>query len=84
MTLHAGENFLAGASEHTIENLTLSIANFEYSYALPARTRKIGVKPRSTTAEIKLSLVSGESGTKYTSVPSGGWWHDFVGLSNVT
>ena len=31
MTLHAGENFLAGASEHTIENLTLSIANFEYS-----------------------------------------------------
>lgn len=84
MTLHAGENQLAGASQQTIFNLTLTTADFEYSQALPTNTRKIGIKPRSSTASIKLSFVEGESGTKYTTIPPSGWWHDLIGMPNAT
>jgi hypothetical protein len=84
MTLHAGENELAGASVPIIYNVTMTVANFEYSQTLPTNCRKFQIRPRSTSAIIKLAYNSGESGTTYEEVPPSGMWQDMIGIMSQT
>ena len=84
MTEHAGENFLAAADTPVIYNVTMTVANFEYSQTLPRNCRKFQIRPRSAVAKIKLSYNSGESGTAYEEVPASGMWHDSIGVANQT
>jgi hypothetical protein len=53
----------------TIYNLTLTLAATEYSYAIPAGTRKILFKERSGGSIIQYCFVSGESNTNYLTLP---------------
>jgi len=84
MTLHAGENPIANASDPVIYNVTLAVANFEYSQLLSRNCRKFQIKPRQQDREIKLAFNSGESSTVYVTVPPGGYWHDMVGMPSQT
>jgi hypothetical protein len=83
MTVHPNENPISNANIPVITNLTLVAANFEYSHSFPLNTRKFQIKPRSSSAVIKLAFTSGESGTSYITVPPGGYWEDLVGLTSV-
>lgn len=84
MTLHAGENFLAGSSESINYNVTLTLPNFEYSQVLPLNCRKFSIKPRSKINSLKLAYASGESGTNYTTVEPSGYWEDAIGVHQLT
>ena len=84
MTRHPGDNQIANADTPIIYNVTMTTKDFEYSQALPTNCRKFQIRPRSLTATIKLAYVSGESGTNYETVRSGGLWHDLVGISGKT
>ena len=53
-----------------IYNLTLTNANTEYSQALTFSASYFEVKCR-TLSDMKLSLVSGQSGTTYITIPAG-------------
>ncbi len=85
MTIHANENPIANASSPVIVNQTLTVADFEYSYTFPTNTRKYSIKVQSpSTAIVKFTFTSGQSGTAYMSADVGGHWEDLVGLSNST
>lgn len=67
-----------------IYNLTLTNADTEYSQALPENTFKVMIKARSTTAAMKLSYTSGESGTTYFTIPAGQtYWDDNINTSQT-
>ncbi len=68
MTLHAGENPLAGADTPLVTNLTLTLADTEYNTTLANRTRKFSVRLRDNTETAKMSFTQGESGTKYWTI----------------
>jgi hypothetical protein len=53
-----------------IYNLTLTLANTEYSQELPIRTSRVQIQPRQDN-DIKVSFALGESGTKYFTVKGG-------------
>lgn len=69
----------------TIVNLALTDADTEYSYAVPAETKKMLIKSRNT-GDIKLAYVSGESGTTYITIPAGtsGKWIQGVNFFDLT
>jgi len=52
-----------------VYNVTMTNAATEYSQALPANTRKFLLKCRGVYA-IQVCFTSGESGTKYVTVPA--------------
>jgi hypothetical protein len=54
----------------TIKNLTLTLADTEYSYAFPEETIRFIVQCREL-AEMKVAFVSGESGTNYMTIKPG-------------
>lgn len=54
----------------TIFNVTATLANTEYSQALPADTKEFLIKNR-TNGNMKLAFTSGQSGTLYMSIPCG-------------
>lgn len=58
-------------SRPTIANVTMTNANTEYSYALPANTKKFQFKERAGASSVKYSFTSGESGTVYVTLPVG-------------
>lgn len=58
-----------------IYNVTCTLADTEYSQALPIRTSKIQVQSRNNN-DIKLAFVSGESGSKYFTVKGGMTYFD--------
>lgn len=62
-------------TNYRIRNLTLVDANTEYSQALSEGASYFEIKARSLTADLKISFVSGESGTTYFSIPGGGTWY---------
>ena len=49
----------------------MTLADTEYSQALPADTRKALIRVRSGGYDVKLAYVSGESGTNYITIPAG-------------
>lgn len=55
----------------TIYNKTMTLANTEYSQALPKGTKKVLIKERSGAVAVKLAYVSTESETKYVTIPVG-------------
>lgn len=62
----------------TIYNKTLTLANTEYSQALPAGCTKFTVQCR-TAYDVKLAFVSGESGTNYLTIKTDYWyWEDGI------
>ena len=63
------------AHRPTIYNLTLTTANTEYSQELPKRTVKIQVQSRNDN-DMKISFVSGESGSKYFTIKGGQVYFD--------
>lgn len=58
-------------SKPTISNLTLTLAATEYSYAVPANTKKIYVKARGSN-DLRFAFVSGDTATLFMTVPAGG------------
>ena len=56
----------------TIANTAMAAANTEYSYDIPAGTKRFEIKLRALNAQLKLAFVSGESGTTYITIPYGG------------
>lgn len=55
----------------TIANETMTSANTEYSYDIPAGTKRFEIKLRTLNALLKLAFISGESGTNYITIPYG-------------
>lgn len=58
-------------SKPTVANVTLTSAATEYSYAIPANTKKILAKARGSNA-LRFAFVSGETTTNYVSIAAGG------------
>lgn len=58
------------AATHNIYNVTMTLANTEYSQALPANTKKFTIKCR-TFYDIKLAFTVNQSGVTYLTIPSG-------------
>ena len=56
----------------TIVNVDITLANTEYSYTLPAKTRKFTIKLRDPGYPLKLAIVESGSGTTYVNIPQGG------------
>jgi hypothetical protein len=53
----------------TIYNETIALANTEQSLAIPGKILGYLIKVRGNTAELKLSHVATESGTKFLTIP---------------
>jgi len=49
----------------TIANVTMTDADTEYSYEIPAGTRYFKIKLRDIGFQMKLAVVEGDSGTTY-------------------
>lgn len=58
------------AATHNIYNVTMTLANTEYSQALPAHTKKFTIKCR-TLYSIKLAFTLNQSGVTYLTIPAG-------------
>ena len=58
-------------SRITIANVDIANANTEYSYELPANTKKFKVKLRNVGYPLKLAIVEGDSGTTYVNIAQG-------------
>lgn len=55
----------------TITNITLTLANTEYSYALPEGTKEFWLKLREEGYPLKVAMVLGDSGTTYFIIQNG-------------
>ena len=55
----------------TIFNISITSSNTEFSQALPASTKGYEIQIRSGVHTLKLTHVSGESGTKFVTIPAG-------------
>ena len=64
-----------------IANQTITSANTEYSYALPANTKRFKIQNRNEGL-IKLSYTSGQSGTNYWTIFPG-QQYDGENISNT-
>lgn len=67
-----------------IYNETINSTNTEQSVALPTSIVGYMIKARDCNTDLKLSHVSGESGSKYISIPGGGVFTDTRPYSNLT
>ena len=73
-----------GAKSPTIFNVSLSLADTEFMQTLPDNTRAFSIKPRQMDRTIQLAYISGESSTKFITVPPGGFWKDILALASKT
>ena len=55
----------------TIANEAMTLADTEYSYSIPAGTKRFEIKLRALNALLKLAFTSGASGTTYITIPYG-------------
>lgn len=55
----------------TIANVSMTLASTEYSYDIPAGTKRFEIKLRALNALLQLAFNSGESGTTYITVNYG-------------
>lgn len=58
-------------SKPTIANVAMTLANTEYSYALPDGTKRFMIKLRDPGYPLQLAVVSGESNTTYYNIANG-------------
>lgn len=68
----------------TLYNEIISLADTEQSLVLPIQILGYMIKVRDCTADLKLTHVSGESGTKYLTIPKGAVHTDEHQYSNLT
>jgi len=61
---------IEGATNQKITNLSLGVANTEYSHALQGGLKGLMVKSRGNSV-VKISFTSGTSGTNYITIPKG-------------
>ena len=54
-----------------IANVAMTTLNTEYSYDIPAGTKRFSIKLRAINKILKLAFVATESGTTYISIPYG-------------
>lgn len=66
-----------------IYNVTMILADTEYSKALPANARRFLIKCR-TLYDIKLCFTSGQSGTTYLTVPAGMSYEGLIQPASLT
>jgi hypothetical protein len=68
----------------TIENVSMPTANMEYSFALPAGTRKFTLKLREVGQDLKACFTTGFT-TVYRTISSGNSWteNNIKGGSNT-
>ena len=59
-----------GAQSVAITNYNIAIASTEYSHSLQSNLKQLIIKPRGD-ARLQVSFASGESGTKYVTIPKG-------------
>jgi len=77
-SLAADQTKLIYPTTPVIYNKTLTLANTEYSQALPGGCRKIMVQCRSAY-DVKITYTALASGTTFYTLKSGTWyWDDFV------
>lgn len=55
----------------TIANTAMTTANTEYSYDIPAGTKRFSIKLRALNALLKLAFIESASGTTYITIPYG-------------
>lgn len=58
-------------SKINIINKTLTTANTEYSQALSSFCKRFSIKSRDPGVDLKMSFVSGDTGTKYWTIFGG-------------
>lgn len=66
----SGTLTIAKAQNNSITNLSIPSASTEYSHALNSNLKQVIIRCRGAGA-LKISFTSGESGTKYFSIPKG-------------
>lgn len=72
---------MAFPGKPTIFNLTLTLADTEYSYTIPELSFKVMCKAR-TSVPLKMAYTSGASGTNYITIPSDQtYWDDNITTS---
>lgn len=54
-----------------ITNKAITLANTEYSHAIPAGAKKFSIKLRNTSIDLKIAFASGTSGTTYYTLKAG-------------
>lgn len=64
----SGSGSSAAASLPVVVNIDLTVANTEYSYTLPANTKRFLIKLRGQ-AFLKLAFGAGTSGTVFVTIP---------------
>lgn len=57
----------------TVANVSMPLADTEYSYTLPVNTQVVRLMTRGC-AKLQLSYTATESGTTYITIPSGVWY----------
>lgn len=73
------------ATELTVYNLSMPLANTEYSQVLNNSTKKLSIKVRDNLAKLKLSIVSGGTLIEWVTIPQGcNWSNDNLDLSSTT
>jgi len=73
------------ASAPTIYNVSMTLADTEYSQVLPNNVRIIDVKLRALNALLKMAFTVNESGSNYVTIPFGASMHlDMVKLTGKT
>lgn len=61
----------SGSTTPTIYNLSMPVADTEYSQALSANTKQLTIKLRDRTARARLAFVSGDTATLYLTLEAG-------------
>lgn len=64
-----------GPSNPLVANVSIALASTEYSYFIPAGSRRFLLKARGNTT-IQLAFVSGDSGTTYLTIPAGTFYSE--------
>lgn len=72
------------ATTQEIFNPSIALANTEQSLALPASIKGYLVRVRGAAGTLKITHVSGESGTKYTTVERGAVLTDLNSYTSLT
>lgn len=62
------------ADTPTVFNLSVAMANTEYSQALPENTKKLLIKSRVHNATLQFSFEIGDSGTNFVTIPFGAFY----------
>jgi hypothetical protein len=81
----SGAVSVAGSANPTIANVVMATAATEYSYALPADTRKFYIKLRDPMADLQLAYTATNSATTYITVHRGNWFgNEDMSLGAIT